>query len=173
MVSRKKTARKKTAKPDKKTIMILAVIAVVVIIAISIFLITKPEDTGADGADSRSTAAAGSPEDMYLKYKREFDASNNFDDYANVVRRYGTSGEIAEITEYELLSDVFKKDVFDLVKSLAPSYSDLDIENIQESIDGNSAILIVDTKDRTMMGTIKLRKQGGIWKIEDDSWKEA
>jgi len=166
---------------NKKILIIVGVVAAIIIIAVIAFVLLRSpsEDTGASSSSSSSSSSGSTaattegPTEIYLKYKGEFDATTSFDGYVAVVRKYGSAAQVAAIAESEALSSDLKATVFSLAKTLAPSTSELDVDNIKETVSGSSATLIIDTKDGTMKGTITLVKEGGTWKLQEDSWANA
>ncbi len=162
----------------KKTwlVFLIAAVIIIAVIVVSVFFILrepsenpdKPTNTGTSGEGTSTTKI---PTEVYLAYKQEFDNSQDFDSYTAVVKKYGTASQVVKIRESESLSSELKENIFSIAKSLAPSYSDLDIDNIQETITGNTATLIINTKDGSLQGTITMIKENNAWKLEEDSWK--
>lgn len=111
-----------------------------------------------------------SPTDVYTAYKIEFDNSNNFDDYVNVLIKYANQETIELIDSEELqnIPDEQKNNMFNFVKSMSPTYEELD--NIEEEINNDTATLIISLKDGTMNGTVLMVRENGIWKLKEESW---
>ncbi len=136
---------------------------------------TDINNCGTEINKPETSKSCGGPKDVYMEYKNEMDKSENLDDYLAVVMKYGTEAKIEEIEasmeEYNAAPQELKEAIFNLMKGVAPTSSE--IGNIEEEITGNTATLIIDSKNGTLRGTIKMVREDGTWKLEEDKWTKA
>ena len=111
-----------------------------------------------------SAAPAGTPGEAYLAYRKAFDRAKAFEelwpfmDQATLVRAKAAPPREAQA-------------LFQVIKSLA------DVKNVsvvKETVTGDSAVLEA-AGDNAGTGhrsraTVKLVKEGGVWKIQNESW---
>jgi len=114
-----------------------------------------------------------SAKDIYLEYKAEFDKTNNFEDYIELVKKYGSSDQTSKIEQSENLSQEFKDSLFDLMKTVSPTTEE--INNIEENINSDTSILTISAskEGNELEGIVKMIKENSLWKIEEESWTNS
>lgn len=124
----------------------------------------------------RTSLEGLSPKEVYLRLKEDWDAAQNYDDLIKIGYKYGDSDYVSRAKEGEKqieqsggLSPDAKKGLFNFSKALIPP-TNL-ITDIQEKINGNSAILTVLATGHGT-GTVNMTLEDGIWKLSKESWAE-
>ena len=118
-----------------------------------------------------SAGSGASPKEIYLSYHREFDQMKSFDEYIALVKKYGSREFTGKLSQFDSYPQELKDTTFALVKSSSPKTSDF--TNIQETISGDTATLVISTSNPKLTGNIKLKKENGVWKLIEDHWSQA
>lgn len=117
-----------------------------------------------------NTVVLGSKE-TFIKFRTKFDSAKTFDEALAVSIEYATQdratffrNQSAQVTED------MKTQLFPSLKSMIPPISSVTIVN--ENIVGNTATLsLKNNNDAKTTGTVTLKKESGVWKIEGEAWK--
>ena len=122
---------------------------------------------------------AGSAKAAYLAMKPDLDSAKSFDEYLTIGLKYASQAKIAQLNtgraQIDAMPQATKDSLFAAVKALGPSVSHM--KNISESINGDTATLNITTDitstvtGRNMIGTVTMKKESGVWKLELESWK--
>ncbi|MBA3047913.1 hypothetical protein KKC83_05090 [Patescibacteria group bacterium] len=125
-----------------------------------------------DGNEPDKAIAAKSAKEIYLDIKAELDQAKDFYDYAQAIEKYGSRKRLAELSgqksEYSGLISAEKEEFFISLAKQAPGIKE--IENIAESISGNTAVLSVKIKNIGEKAIIKMVNEDGEWKLESETW---
>ena len=155
--------------------LVAGVVIVVVIFGIFMFSSSNDNtltDTNVNSLINQPSAESGAgPKEVYLAYHKEFDQMKNFDDYITLTKKYAPGEVIDKLSQFDSYTKELKTATFTLVKSLSPKTSDF--TNVQETITGDSAILSISTSDPKSTGSIKLKKENGVWKVMNENWSQA
>ncbi len=125
-----------------------------------------------------SKANVSVPRETFIKFRTEFDATKTFDEAFAVTIKYSTK-EKSDFykSQQSQVTDDMKAQLFPSLKLMMPSMSTITIVN--ENITGDIALLSLKTNissqtapiNSSQIGTVTLKKESGIWKIEGESWK--
>ena len=112
-----------------------------------------------------------SPKQTWLKIREKMQNINTYDEFEYYAFKYGSKEHAERIKamkpKIDSLPQSFKDNIVKLTKG---PYLD-EITDIQETINGNTAILNVETKTG-MKGEIVLVLEDMIWKLKSESWIE-
>ena len=113
-----------------------------------------------------------SPKEAYLIMKAEENNIKSYEDEVAFILKYGSKAQIAKL-------EANKKQVESLPKSLRDQLATIgngplvsEITTIQETVNGNTATLNIQTTKRGLTGVITLVLEDGTWKLESESWKQ-
>jgi hypothetical protein len=153
---------KKEGKASQKNLLITLIVAVVVIGGIFLLL---------------SSSARASPTESYLNYRADFDKMQTFDDYLEVAQEHGSPAYVSEVKNYrdslQVVPESMRLTLIGLVKSLSPPASELEKENLNVQINGDTATLSINARSGALVGSVKLVKVNGQWKVEKDDWHKG
>ena len=121
-------------------------------------------------------ATVESPKKSYMKAKVEFDGVANFNDFEQMILKYGSVNRIKEFTkekkEVEGMPDSFKNNIVSLIiRQSMPKLSE--IKDIKATIKGNTAILSAVTNDLSKKGTILMARENNVWKLDSEGWENV
>jgi len=106
-------------------------------------------------------------QDVYINMIKAIGAANNYNDYANIIRKYGSQQRLAELEEesekINQLANGKKDEYFKLILESVPRTEQ--IKEVQESIEVASAILNVVIKDTEKILPIELVLVDNEWKV--------
>jgi hypothetical protein len=159
---------------DKK-IIICTIFVVIIIVILGIFIIGKSDKTDisnsnqiASSQSSSSVTSVTSPKDVYLKFHKEIDNAKNFDDYISIMKKYSSSDLTNKLSQYESFTPDLKSTSYALLKASMPKASDF--KDIKETVNGDTATLVITTLNPKQLGNAALKKENGAWKISADEW---
>ncbi len=113
------------------------------------------------------------PKESYLKMKAEADNIKSYADFEAYVLKYGSKEQVAQLIankkQIEALPQAFKDQIVALAKGPLSS----EITTIQETINGNTATLNVQTTKPGLTGVITLVLEDNLWKLELESWEQT
>lgn len=138
-----------------------------------------PPSPPAPSVAAQGTVVAGSAKAAYLAMKPDLDSATSFDEYLTIGMKYASRAKIAQLNagkaQIDAMPQATKNSLFAAVKALGPSVSHM--KNISESINGDTATLNITTDitstvtGRNTTGTVTMKKENGVWKLEVESWK--
>ena len=113
------------------------------------------------------------PKEAYLAMRAEFEKIKTFDEFYAFSLKYGSTAQLGKLqkdkAQIDALGVEMKNGLVAAMKSLMPTLSE--IKDIKVVISGNKATLTVSTADPSEKGTVILMKEGGVWKLDNESWK--
>ena len=113
-----------------------------------------------------------SPKQTFLILKKEEDSLKTSDDYLAFTYKYGDTNSVStiksQISQIKLLPSGFVDQIISMINANPKS---TDITNINEQINGNSATLTVLTNNINQKGTITMKLEDGIWKLNEENWE--
>jgi hypothetical protein len=129
-------------------------------------------------AQVSNTTNVSIPKETFIKFRTEFDATKTFDEAFAVTIKYSTKekSDFYKSQQSQVTEDM-KTQLFPSLKSMMPPMSTITIVN--ENITGDIALLSLKTNippktalvSSSQTGTVTLKKESGVWKIEGESWK--
>ena len=110
----------------------------------------------------------------YMDMRAEFDKINTFNDYEQVIRKYGSEKKLLELTKqkrkYNSLSGSAKADFVAALTQFAPNLAE--IKDIDERVKDNIATLYITIKGLEEKATITMALEINEWKLESEIWPE-
>lgn len=170
----------------KKPVLIGIIIGVALIIILGAYLIGKSagkpsrelseENNIKNLEDIQPAKISGEPKEVYLKYRRDFDKTENFNEFLVVMKRYDSSEYYGQLERYSsaspegrAISQDFLNSLFLVLKNASPKTNDF--TNIEQRIEGDLAFLVVHTTSPQLNGNVIMIKENGYWKIQEDHWE--
>ncbi len=133
---------------------------------------TKPAQQPVQEPIIENESQVSSPTSVYIQYKKDFEATTNYDEALAVMTNYATRELVKEFTEDNAdMPEESKDEFYTFLKAIMTMYSISEITVEDESVMGNTATLNVSVSGDN--GTVTLQKENNEWKIELESWKGA
>jgi hypothetical protein len=119
-----------------------------------------------------NTANILTPSQTFIELQTKFDAAKTFDEVMAITIKYATNERVAFYnSQMAQVTEEMKIQSFPMMKSVAPTMSVTTI--VSENITGDIATLsLKNNSNPKETGTVTLKKEAGIWKIEKISWKQ-
>jgi len=127
--------------------------------------------TSTNTVNSTAVLDTTSPKAVFLQFKKEVDTSTSFDALMVVSEKYESVAKIAHDAPYLPTTAEDKSKAFTMLMELNVTLDKIDTSGIIVDIQGNNATLTIKGKDGKQIGTAKMVKEGGIWKVDDIFWK--
>jgi len=163
----------KSSGSNKK--ILIGIMAVVVIAIVVIVVVLLLGGSGKGGGGSGGPKAGDSPTDIFLASNQEMNDAENFDQMMAVGVRYATKASLEEFNQQtDAMAQITteqKQMLYAFAKAMLVNNENIDVAGIQETIVGDTATVIAKTKDGKNTGTITLKKEDGVWRLEQSSWK--
>jgi hypothetical protein len=112
------------------------------------------------------------PKESWLKMKAEADNIKSYADLEVYTLKYGSKEQIAKLTASKQQIDSLSQSFKDQIVTMAKGPLSSDITTIQETTNGNTATLNVQTSKSGLVGVITLVLQDNQWKLQLESWKQ-
>ncbi len=113
------------------------------------------------------------PKESYLKMKAEADNIKSYADFEAYVLKYGSKEQVAQLIANKKQIEALPQSFKDQIVALAKGPLSSEITTIQETINGNTATLNVQTTKPGLTGVITLVLEDNLWKLELESWKQT
>ena len=117
------------------------------------------------------TSSASTPTEIFTEFRKKFDAAKTFDEALAINLDYVTKNKVSEFkNQLTQVSAEMKAQLFPTIKLMIPPLSSVTI--VSEKITGDTATLsLKNNSDSKLVGTVTLKKESGVWKIEGEAWK--
>lgn len=130
--------------------------------------ITTPTPTPAPAEEPKIV----SPKESYLIMKKEADNIKNYADMEAYTLKYGSKEQTAKLEINKKQIDALPQSFKDQIVALAKNPLSSEITIIQETLNGNTATLDVQTTKLGLTGVVTLVLEDGQWKMELESWEQ-
>ena len=132
----------------------------------------SPEQPAAQTPASEEKPQALGPKETWLKMKVEADNIKSYADLEAYTLKYGSKDQIAKLTANKQQIDALPQSFKDQMALAAKNPLSSEITTIQETINGNTATLNVQTTKSGLTGVVTLVLEGDQWKLKLESWKQ-
>jgi hypothetical protein len=119
-----------------------------------------------------NTSGILTPKATFIEMQTKFDATKTFDEALSVSIEYATKERASFFrSQSAQLTEDMKTLLFPSLKSVMPPMSTITITS--ENITGDNAVLSLKNNNNAKeTGTVTLKKESGIWKVEIVVWKQ-
>ncbi len=109
--------------------------------------------------------------DYWLEIRIEQGELSSYKELEDYFIKHGSESRIEEMKKAKEEIDTMPEEVRNTIAKMAGGPPLSEIESITGDAEGNSATLLVNTKDKKIEGTITLILEKDEWKIEYEEWK--
>ena len=157
-----------------KTLFIVLGIVIFLLLAIlAYFFFIKEKDSSLVNSQTSSTASL-TPEQTFIQYRTEVAKAGNFDEYAQVILKWGDKSTLAKMQADQEKMDKATPEQkllgYNLMKTLMTPLDKIDLANFKKQVNDTTTILTGYTLDNKSQVTVTLLKEGSAWKLNKESW---